>query len=192
MKWLAISLTILMSCSIATADSVKGTVKAAGTPGLSEAVVYIDAIPGKDFPPPAAHVTIDQIDLQYKPHVLAILVGTTVDFHNGDDMIHNVFTADKCADAFNLGNFGKGESRSHTFTKPCVAGLLCAFHPDMEAFVVTAPTPYFAVTDGSGGFVINDVPEGSYTLKAWHDKMKDLSQEIKVQGETAVTLTFGK
>ncbi len=129
----------------------------------------------------------------FSPHVLAVLVGTTVDFHNSDAVLHNVFSPDSCADKFNLGTWPKGEIRSYTFKKECEAAtLLCKVHPEMEAFVVAVPTPYFAVTKPDGSFHIADVPDGSYTVKVWHPKLKATQKAVKVAGATAADFEIAK
>lgn len=170
------------------AGSIAGTVTATGLRDSADAVVYVDAIAGKTFPPPAEHAVVDQQRMEFVPHVLPVVVGTTVDFLNSDPFLHNVFTPDKCAEKFNLGSWPKGQSRSYTFKKPCVAVLLCNVHPEMEAFVVAVPTPYYAVTDKAGRFAIADVPDGTYTVKVWHPKLKETSREVAVSG--AVTADF--
>ena len=106
-----------------------------------DAVVYLAAVPGKTFPAPAEHAKIDQQNLVFHPHVVAVQVGATVDFLNSDAVLHNVFSPDSCADKFNLGTWPKGQTKSFTFKKECVATLLCKVHPEMEAFVVAVPTP---------------------------------------------------
>ena len=91
-----------------------------------------------------------------------MLVGTTVDFLNSDSVLHNVFTPEACAGTFNLGTWPQGETKSLTFNKACFAVLLCRVHPEMEAFVVAVPTPYFATAQADGSYRIPDVPDGSY------------------------------
>jgi len=167
-------------------------VKATGMRNNTDAVVYVDEIAGKTFPPPAEPVEMDQKDMTFVPHVLAVLVGTTVDFLNSDAFLHNVFTPDKCADKFNLGSWPQGEVRSYTFKRPCAATLLCNVHPEMEGFVVAVPTPYFAVTDEAGAYKIEGVPDGSYTVKVWHPKLKEASQAVTVSGDTTADFTLEK
>lgn len=174
------------------AGTLTGTVKATGMRNNADAVVYVDAISGKTFPPPAKPVEIDQKDMAFVPHVLPVLVGTTVAFLNSDAFLHNVFTPDKCADKFNLGSWPQGETRSYTFERPCAATLLCNVHPEMEGFVVAVPTPYFAVTDEKGAFRIEGVPDGSYTVKVWHPRLKEASQAVTVAGETTVSIALQK
>ena len=151
----------------------------------ANAVVYVAAIPGKTFPAPAEHARIDQKNMVFSPHVLPISVGTTVDFLNSDAVLHNVFSPDACADQFNLGTWPKGQSKSFTFKQECVATLLCKVHPEMEGFVVALPTPYFAVTKADGAYAIAGVPDGAYTVKVWHPKLKAAQKAVTVAGATA-------
>ena len=176
----------------ALAGSLTGTVQSPGLRDGADAVVYIDQIAGQTFPAPAEHARIDQRNMVFAPHVLPVLVGTTVDFVNSDALLHNVFSPDKCAEKFNLGTWPKGESRSFTFEQPCAATLLCNVHPEMEAFVVAVPTPYFAVTDKSGAYTLAGVPDGTYTVKAWHPKRKEASAQVTVAGDTRMDFELKK
>lgn len=181
--WL-VALTVFASSS-AYAGSISGMVKCTGARNNADAVVYIDAILDRTFPPPPEHGKIDQKGMLFIPHVLPVLAGTTVDFLNSDRVRHNVFTPDKCAERFNLGSWPQGQTRSYTFNQPCAATLLCNVHPEMEAFVVVVPTPYVAVTDKSGAYVIENVPDGDYTVTVWHPKLKETSRQLTVSGVTA-------
>jgi plastocyanin len=177
-------LSVLMLCLAAplTAGEIHGKVACKGVKDSADAVVYVAAISGKSFPAPAEHAKIDQLNMVFHPHVLAVLAGTTVDFLNSDAVLHNVFSPDACAEKFNLGTWPKGQTRSFTFKKECVASLLCKVHPEMEAFVVVTPTPYFAVTKADGTYAIPGVPDGSYTVKVWHPKLKGSQKDVTVAG----------
>jgi plastocyanin len=174
------------------AGSLTGTVQIAGVRDNGDAVVFIDRIPGKTFPAPADHARVDQKNMVFSPRVLPVLAGTTVDFLNSDALLHNVFTPDKCADRFNLGTWPKGQSRSYTFKQPCAATLLCNVHPEMEAFVLVVPTPYHAVTDKGGAYTIRDLPDGDYTVKVWHPKLKEESRKVSVAGDTQLNFQLKK
>jgi plastocyanin len=187
--------TILLALLVAmplSAGTLEGTVKAPGMRSNADAVVYIDTIPGKTFEPPAEPALMDQVDLAFEPHVLAVQVGTTVQFKNSDAMLHNVFSPDKCAERFNLGSWPQGQTRDYTFKQPCAATVLCNVHPEMEAFVVAVPTPYFAVTDKAGAYTIDNVPDGSYTVKVWHPKLKEKTAEVTVKGDTELDVELNK
>jgi plastocyanin len=181
--------------NLTVAGSITGKVKAKGVKNSADAVVYVDKIPSKTFPAPKEHATMDQRGLKFIPHVLPVLVGTTVDFLNSDDVLHNVFSPDKCAEKFNLGSWQKGHKKPYTFKEPgCVATLLCNVHPEMEGYVLAVETPYFAVSEKDGSYTIKDVPPGKYTLKIWHEKLKgqDVSVEVPEKGNATVDFDIHK
>jgi len=176
----------------AQAGDLHGKVNCKGVRDSANAVVYVAAIPGKTFAPPAAHAKMDQKNLVFIPHVMPVLVGTTVDYLNSDAVLHNVFSPDACCDKFNLGTWPQGQSKSYTFKKECVATLLCKVHPEMEGFVVACPTPYYAVTKADGSFSIPNVPDGSYTVKVWHPKLKATQKTVAVAGATQAAFEIAK
>jgi plastocyanin len=186
------ALLLLVWASPLSAGTITGKVVPKKAKYRANAVVYIDSIPGKTFEPPDAPVLIDQKGLKFHPHVLPILSGTTVEFLNSDEVLHNVFTPDKVGDKFNLGSWPKGEKKSHTFStsceKACEAVMLCNVHPEMEAYVVILNNPYFAVTDEEGQFVIENVPAGEYTLHTWHERLKESTQKITVGASDTVAV----
>ncbi len=182
---------LLVFSVFATAGDIKGKVTAKGAKHAGDAVIYIDKVPGQTFEPPEEHAEMDQKNLVFIPHVLPVLAGTTVDFLNSDDVLHNVFTPDKCAEKFNLGTWPKGQVRSYTFKKlGCESVLLCNVHPEMEAYVVVLETPYFAVSAKDGTYEIKDVPAGKYTLKVWHERLKGKEAAVEVPTKGTVTVDF--
>jgi plastocyanin len=178
-------------CSAALAGDIEG--KVAGMKGKS--VVYVDAIAGKSFPAPKDHPVMDQKGLMFSPHIMVVQQGTTVEFLNSDTVQHNAFwTAiggDKKA-GHNLGTWPKGEKRPFTFTKPGVVPVLCNVHPEMAGYLIVSPTPYFAETDDNGNYKIKDVPDGSYTVTAWHEAAKNQSKPVTVSGEAKADFTLTK
>jgi plastocyanin len=186
-------LFVALATATATAGELIGVVTVTGMRTNADAVVYIDSIAGKTFPAPEAHARMNQKNLVFTPHVLPVLRGTTVDFVNSDAVMHNVFSPDKCCERFNLGSWPEGQSRSYTFKSLCVATLLCKVHPEMEGFVVALPTPWFAVTDKTGAYSIKDIPDGTYTVKVWHEKFKsESSASVTVAGKTSADITMKK
>lgn len=169
-----------------------GKVAAHGVRNSADAVVYVDRIAGKTFPPPSEHAKMDQKKMTFIPHVLPVLAGATVDFLNSDALLHNVFSPDACADRFNLGTWPQGQVKSFTFKKECFASLLCKVHPEMEGFVIVLPTPYFAVTSADGSYHIKDVPDGAYTVKVWHPKLKAAQKSVTVAGATEASFEIAK
>lgn len=190
-KGLVLIAVIAGLCMSAWAGDIEG--KVSGMKGKS--VVYVEAIAGKTFPAPKDHPVMDQKGLVFNPHIMAVQQGTTVDFQNSDTVQHNVFWtaigSDKKA-GHNLGTWPKGDKRSYTFDKPGVVPLLCNVHPDMGAYIVVSPTPYFAETDDSGNYKIKDVPDGSYTLTVWHEGAKAQSKPVTVSGSGKADFTVSK
>ena len=177
--------------NLASAGDIQGQVHARPNRHQKDAVVYIDAIEGKAFEAPEAHAVMDQKRLVFVPHVLPVLVGTTVDFPNSDRVLHNVFSPDETAEKFNLGTWPQGEIRSYTFKRVGSAVMLCNVHPEMEAYVVVLPTPFFSKTDAEGNFRIEGVPPGAYTLKVWQKRdLKAAPQQVTVPEKGSVAVEF--
>ncbi len=149
------TILIIALAGALSAGDISGTVKAKGTRHSGDAVIYIDKIEGKTFSPPSEKTLMDQKGMEFVPHVLPVLAGTTIEFLNNDHVLHNAFTPAKCAEKFNLGTWPKGEKRHYTFKEAgCVSVILCSVHPEMEAYIVVTPTPYFAVSQKSGKYEI--------------------------------------
>jgi len=168
-KW-TLSLLCLFILSPAYAGVLRGTVNISGENDNRNVIVYLETTLDKKFPPPAKHAAMDQQNMRFIPHVLPIQVGTTVDFFNSDNYLHNIFSPDYTGGKFSLGTWAKGITKSFTFNTPGSATLLCNVHPEMEAYIVVLPTPYFALSDSTGKFRIEDVPSGVYLLKTWHER----------------------
>ena len=164
--------------TVVTAANIEGQVLVKTARDSANAIVYIDKIPGKKFTPPAGPVTLDQVNLTFTPHVVPVIVGTTVAFPNSDEIRHNVFSPGP--PRFDLGTYPQKTTKFHLFDTPGVWTLLCNVHAEMSAYVVVTETPYFARTDKDGRFVLKDVPPGTYTLKVWHEKTKPASLPIEV------------
>lgn len=141
-------------------------------------VVYVQGVPAA-APAPTAHVTIDQRDMTFVPHVLPVMVGTTVDFLNTDDVYHNVFS-NSVAKKFDVGMFSKGETRSTVFDKVGVIDVRCNVHPKMRAYVVVVDNPYFAVPSADGSYSINGLPAGRYKLVTWHESLKPTEKWVNL------------
>ncbi len=174
-------LVLLLSGVGAKAGDIVGTVAA---PKPDQVIVYVEKVPGTFN---ASRAKMGQQNKVFHPFVLPVVRGTTVEFHNGDDLQHNVFGVG--ADEFNLGTFSKGLVREHTFNKEGEVAILCNVHPEMEAYVLVLDNPYFAQADSSGKFHIANVPPGSYVLKAWYGG-KTKKQTVTVPATGTLTATF--
>ncbi len=175
----------------ANAGTISG--KVSGVSG--ESVVYVEAIAGKTFPVPSQQPVMDQKGLMFQPHIVAVQQGTTVEFLNSDSVAHNVFWISIGGNkklGHNLGTWPKGEKRPFKFDNPGAVPLLCNVHPEMSGYIVVSPTPYFATSDKSGEYKIENVPDGSYTVTAWHEGAKNQSKPVAVAGDTKADFTLSK
>ena len=171
------------------AANISGRVTVSRAPDNSDVIIFIDKIPGKTFPPPSKPETLDQINLKFTPHVMAILVGTTVQFPNSDVVRHNVFSPGP-TQKLTLGTYPVGTTRTQVFNKPGVVTLLCNIHAEMSSYIVVTETKYFAKSDKQGNYTISDVPPGRYTLKVWHEQAKAAPIEITVGNEDLKDIRF--
>lgn len=172
------------------ASDITGHVTTKGARGKGGVVVYILKVE-QEFPPLEEPTLMDQKSLAFHPHILPITVGTTVTFRNSDDVLHNVFTPDACAEKINLGTWPKGESRTYTFNEEgCISVMLCNVHPEMEAWVLVLQNPYYAEVGEDGTYTIKDVPAGTYQVVAWHERLKSKTQTVVVPAEGQVQADF--
>jgi len=108
---------------------------------------------------------------RFDPHVLAMPVGSVVDFPNLDPFFHNVFSMFD-GKRFDLGLYEAGASHSATFDRPGISYIFCNIHPEMSAVVIAVDSLYYAVSNKAGQFSILNVPAGRYAISVWHERGK--------------------
>jgi plastocyanin len=158
---------------------------------LSEkAVVYIESAgePNR-YEPPDVHPRLNQRDLVFRPLVLPVVVGTTVDFPNNDGVFHNVFSYSQPKE-FDLGRYPQGKMKSVIFDKPGVVSVYCEIHQYMYATILVLENPYFASPDDDGLFVIRDVPPGTYQLSFWFGRKKITTKSVMVKANEVSAVNF--
>jgi plastocyanin len=168
--------------------NVTGTVGGGGNVGPGGAVISLK--PTSGFAPKATPVNrvMLQKDKRFSPHVLAVPVGSTIDFKNSDEIFHNVFALGS-ATSFDTGLKKGGDSAPEKFEKTGVVELLCNIHATMLGYVVVVDTPYYAVSDGSGAFSIKNVPPGDYEASIWHESASNVEKR-KITVAEGTTLAF--
>ncbi|HEY7791485.1 MAG TPA: carboxypeptidase regulatory-like domain-containing protein [Vicinamibacterales bacterium] len=167
-----------------------GMPEARDVPDRYRSIVYLEAAPQGAFEePPPGHATMDQHHETFVPHVLAITVGTVVDFPNSDGFYHNVFSLSKPA-RFDLGRYAAGHSKSIRFDHPGIVRVFCDIHSHMNAFIVVFSHPFFAMTDDSGRYHIDDVPAGTYNVIAWNEGTATEPRAVTVPPGGAADLDF--
>jgi hypothetical protein len=113
-------------------------------------------------------------------------VGGTVEFPNQDSIFHNVFSLSG-ENRFDLDLYKRPKSGSWTFRHPGLVRVYCNIHPQMSAVVLVRDNPYYTLAAQDGAFVIEDVPAGQYTLRAWHERAGDVALVLAVPAQGEVT-----
>jgi plastocyanin len=215
---LAALTVILLAASMARAGEVKGSIKFTGTaPDLKPLLVTRDqATCGKSVPdetivaangklanvvvtvkgapsqPGVTQVVIDQHKCQYHPHVQAAAAGSALQIINSDPLLHNIHGYLGQITTFNVAMPIKDQKVNKKLDKPGLVRVKCDVHSWMGAFIVVVDGPA-AVSGANGAFEIKDVPAGTYTVTAWHEKLGEKTAQVTVpaSGTAAVDFSFG-
>lgn len=162
-----------------------------GVTEVENVVLYLE---GNGLPaaPPEKPVVLSQADKIFRPHVLPVVTGTTVQFPNAEriPLLHHVFSLDP---NFSFPKYGKAPVPKYTFRSPAfkVVELFCGIHSRMNAYIVVLPNSAFTKAGKDGSFRIRDVPDGTYTLRAWHPRAaRSASCTVKVPSANPVQLSF--
>lgn len=161
-------------------------VAAPDTNPYANIVLYLDSVPSMRETIPLTHPSMAQHHERFDPHTLAVLVGTTVDFPNEDDVFHNVFSLSGTK-TFDLGRYPKGSSKSVTFTKPGIVQVFCHIHSDMSATILVLPNPFFVIPDSAGRYSLDGVPAGTYRLVAWNERIKPIVWSVRIEAGATTT-----
>lgn len=191
-----IDMSAVKECAALHPDPVTEESVIVGDKGeLKNVVVSIKKDEDKDMPGavPKGAAVLDQKDCMYEPHVLAMMVGQDLIVKNSDPFLHNVHSDPKDNDVFNaaMPNKNDGVKIDPQPKAPETFRVKCDVHPWMSAWIAVFDHPYFAVTGDDGTFDIKNLPDGTYTLQAWHEKYGTQEQKITVKdGKAEVNFTF--
>jgi plastocyanin len=177
------ALVVAMAGTAFADGSLTGTVEAKPSKFLPDTIVYIKDAPTKLT---AKTIDIDQQGMTFKPHIVLAAVGDSVKFHNHDKVDHNVMSPEG---KYDLGTWGTGASKDHTFTTTGVFAQVCKIHPEMLAYVFVGQNRFASTVDDKGNFTIAGLPPGNYEVDVWNPKLKAAAQKITV-GTGATTVHF--
>jgi len=136
----------------------------------SGVVLWLEPVDHAVMPPLVPkHAQMVQKDRHFKPHVLAVPVGSTVDFPNRDPIYHNAFS-NFSGQVFDIGLYAPGTSKAIVLKQPGIVRVFCNIHPTMSAIIAVIPTPWYDLTDSTGKFNIANVPPGEYQLHIFYER----------------------
>jgi len=155
---------------------------------LGNVFVYVQSGISGSFPAPTTAVVLDQKGCHYTPHVFGVQVGQPIEIINSDATLHNVHATPKTNQEFNTAQPIQGMKTQHTFTAKeadVVIPFKCDVHGWMNAFAGVLDHPYFAVSGADGSFSIPNLPPGTYTLAAWHERLGTQTMSVTVAAKEA-------
>ena len=159
---------------------------------LANVFVYIKNPPAGNYPAPATPLTLDQKGCRYYPHVSALQVGQKLDIKNDDATLHNVHAMPVNNSQFNEGQPVQGMVAEKTLDKPETTPfkIKCDVHGWMKSYMAVMPHPFYAVSQANGQFTIPNLPPGTYTVVAWHEKYGQQEQNITVGPKESKQVSF--
>jgi carboxypeptidase family protein len=162
---------------------------------LRNVFVYVKSgLPaGQTYAPPTEPATLDQHGCTYHPHVQGIMVGQPLTIINSDGTLHNIHSLAKNSKQFNLGMPTQGMKLTQKFTgEEVMVRVKCDVHPWMECWMGVMSHPFYSVSGAAGAFEIKNLPPGTYTIEAWHEKFGAQTQSVTVTAgqPAAVSFTF--
>jgi len=159
---------------------------------LPNVVVYVKSGLGNlEFAAPGEPVLLNQQGCVFRPHVLGMRVGQSLEVMNSDSTTHNVHPLPRYNREWNMSQPPDGEPIIKTFTRPEVLiPVKCNQHPWMKAYIGVLSHPYFAVTEDDGAFEIKGLPSGEYEIEAWHEQYGALTQKVTVRPGEMKSIDF--
>lgn len=156
---------------------------------IRDVIVYVEELQAPILASAGAQrFTMHSEKKAFVPHVKAVPIGAMVSFPNLDGIMHNVFSLSR-GNRFDLGLYKSGASKDYRFENAALVRVYCNIHPQMSAFILVRDNPYFTETRPDGSFRIENVPPGSYTVRAWHEKAQ-ATLEVTVPEAGASGVSF--
>jgi len=148
---------------------------------LQNVVVFVsEGLNGQVFDPPSQPAVIEQRGCLYEPHVMAVQANQMLELVNDDATSHNIHPVPANNREWNKAE-PPGSKMEDSFAREEVAiPVKCNVHPWMKGYIAVFKHPYFAVTGKDGSFALSNLPPGTYTIKAWHEKLGTSTQTVTV------------
>jgi plastocyanin len=148
-------------------------------------------VDGKEAKPDASKkVTLDQNGCVFKPHVVLVPAGGSLDILNNDGIMHNFHTFSTANPSVNKAQPKFKKVMTEKFDKPEIVQIKCDAHSWMSGWVVVTDSPHYAVTDDAGGFKLEGIPAGKQKVQIWHESLGKQVKEVEVKAGETVKVVF--
>jgi len=185
------------ACSLGKASSTLPVEQIAVTKGkLANVFVFVKSGPAGAMqagPRSMQPAVLDQQGCRYTPHVIGVMAGGYVEFRNSDPTMHNVHTmpTDVGNETIDVSMGPRGQAITKQFARPeLMIPVRCNNHPWMNAFINVSATPFFAVSDADGHFVLRGLPPGDYMLGAVQEKLGERDVHVTVNPNQTVNAAW--
>lgn len=158
---------------------------------LQNVIVFVsEGLGEQKFDPPSQPVVIEQKGCMYQPHVMAVRANQTLELVNSDPTSHNIHPVPANNREWNKAE-PPGTKMEDSFAREEIAiPVKCNVHPWMRGYIAVFKHPYFAVTGKDGTFDLGNLPPGTYTIKAWHEKLGTASQTVTIGANETKETSF--
>ena len=114
---------------------------------------------------------VDQINMEFVPHVKPIVTGSPVYFPNKDNVRHHVYSFSPTK-RFELPLYAGTPADPVVFDRPGIVTVGCNIHDWMIGYIFVADTPHLGRTGADGRARLANLPAGRYVLRVWHPRME--------------------
>ncbi|MEC4674591.1 MAG: carboxypeptidase-like regulatory domain-containing protein [Nitrospirota bacterium] len=182
--------------------------------GLQNVVVLLEGVKhGKPFS--LSIPRIEARDCRFLPFTTVVRSGHGVEVINMDPVMHDIQAYETSMSSgprvlFNLplpfnNMHHRGDLRAMHDHKPGSSlvrqfmlskkrrtfVMQCGFHAYMESWAIAVENPYYVMTDVHGKFFLDDIPPGTYDLRAWHPSVKHvIKHTVIIEPESELVVDF--
>jgi len=157
--------------------------------GVRYAIAAVRDVPSEATPPfEPGRLVLNNTECRFSPHAAVMVVGSTLEAVNSDPILHTTHLYGPAE--LNISLPVKGVRSERRLERTGLYTVRCDVHGWMQAIIRVDPHPFHAVTDESGAFRIDGVPEGRYTIEVWHEKLGSREREVEVEEGTTATVVI--
>lgn len=145
------------------------------------------ASPEGEISQPSPDVAVmDQVDVAFVPHVLAVDAGQAVIFPNSDNIRHHVYSFSE-PKQFEIKLYEGVPKHPVLFDKPGLVVLGCNIHDLMLGYIFVSPWPSYGVTDERGQITLKGAKQ---EVVVWHPWVENQREPLRVELQDPVDGVF--